>query len=344
MAIQSLQAGNLSVLPDELIVRTLKLADEEDRNRMSQTCQRLAVNALEASPLMRCIKEQGNYVLFTLHYSEFFYYLNIRCFNPLLNDSLDDISARVRPHVRTLHSEQDDVLDIQTLRHTIDLDRAPTPRNDWSNLTEVVLDGTFRQLWILPQLIKLRLPQLSALTISIENERVSPRLYTRLLQEFITAYQSQLECLRIDHCARSVVSDSTMRALASCSKLEGLAIPGAEVSSDALAEVARSCTQLQYLDLSGCNNVTDEIVEELATRCFDLKRINLSGCNQLTANSVHYLSIAENLECMELRECALLTDKEALAQIVADATKGKGCHKLRYFELEAVNSALPAAE
>ena len=321
-------------LPNETIVHVLRLADEKGRRRMAETCSRLAANAFEAMPpLMRCLEKREDCTPFVCDYEDY-----IEGDLPAVKrrddkESEASINERVCPYIRILDSSQHNCEDLTIhLRCALNLDIAgtnTTQHNDWSRLQEVVLCGSYGFL-IVDQLTGLKLPQLSALTFSPEIYASWSAPYISKINNFIAAYQQQLRCFRMDENFCCFADDSTMTALAQCSSLDTLILPGAEdVSSDALIQVAKSCTKLQAVDLSGCDGVTDGVVEAIAINCFHLCAINLSKCKNITSYAVKLLTVATDIEAMDLYDCAQLTDKDAVAQIVDDAAKGgKLCQKL----------------
>ena len=105
------------------------------------------------------------------------------------------------------------------------------------------------------------------------------------------------------------------------------------ISSDALMTVARSCIFLQGIDLTGCDGVTDEVVEAIATKC-DLCAINLSYCNNITPHAAQLLTVASDIEWINLlgaKHIAQHEDRNTVAATLGNARKKGKLQQLQYF-------------
>ena len=283
--------GDLSVLTDDLIIHVLRLAEEGDRREMSQTCKRLAENALRAMPpLVRCIEGRTDVIPFVCDHKRF-----INLFGQLrwrIGVTEEEINARVCPYVKTLYYSSERLHCLDYLKYSLYSPQVPSSNNAleqsiWLQLQKVVLIGDFSILAVeaLAE-AKLKPPQLSALTLSVNSQTI--QLHTKSINNFIVAYP-QLRSVRIDQESHTLVADSTMTALTQCSHLERLGLPNAAtISSNALIEVAQACTKLTCIDLSGCASVTDAVLEAIATHCPKLCSIDLSKCPNISLPAALY--------------------------------------------------------
>lgn len=87
----------------------------------------------------------------------------------------------------------------------------------------------------------------------------------------------------------------------------------ASLSDRGVHLIAKHCVALQYLDISGCQKVTNMAVLDVVSRCAALKTLKCAGCVQL---SCIYVAPGEQImpaPCcsvthLDLSECALLDD------------------------------------
>lgn len=54
--------------------------------------------------------------------------------------------------------------------------------------------------------------------------------------------------------------------------------------------LANHCHNIEQLDLSECNKITDISVESISRHCSKLASINLESCSNITDNSLKYIS------------------------------------------------------
>ena len=73
-----------------------------------------------------------------------------------------------------------------------------------------------------------------------------------------------------------------------------------------------ACKNLEFLDMCGNQNVTDDLFKKAAEILNNIKQLNLSWCTSLTDNTVYYLFNADknpNLELISLHGILGITDK-----------------------------------
>ena len=76
----------------------------------------------------------------------------------------------------------------------------------------------------------------------------------------------------------------------SCHKLEYLNISHrTDICELSICNVIRSCPRLQQLDLSFCK-ITDIAIEEIAKSCHNLKYLNLRGCDKISKEAMDKLN------------------------------------------------------
>lgn len=93
------------------------------------------------------------------------------------------------------------------------------------------------------------------------------------------------------------------------------------VPSDAVLD------KLRIIDLTGCNAITDKLVERMVVRAPRLRNVVLSKCMQITDSSLRHLArLGRSLHYIHLGHCALITDfgVQALVRL---------CHRIQYIDL-----------
>ncbi|XP_071494484.1 protein AMN1 homolog [Diadema antillarum] len=107
---------------------------------------------------------------------------------------------------------------------------------------------------------------------------------------------------RILDLSESEVSDRALQRIGVCRNLRKIDLNSskgerAEITSEGIHALARSCPLLSVAYLRRCVNITDEAVVTLAQSCRQLVELNLGGCPRLTDESL--LAIGQN--CRTLR-------------------------------------------
>jgi hypothetical protein len=87
----------------------------------------------------------------------------------------------------------------------------------------------------------------------------------------------------------------------------GVDLRDIEVTDNLLKKIA-SCEQLQSLDLSDCEGVTDAGVSELAA-CKHLQSLNLRLCRKVSDSGLKELARCPRLQSLDLQNCARVTDE-----------------------------------
>ena len=115
------------------------------------------------------------------------------------------------------------------------------------------------------------------------------------------------------------------------------------VDDAAVAVLASNCSQLSYLNLHGCRNITDAAVVSVASNCKQLTTLNLLGCGKITdAAVVAVASKCTLLSSLDLESCSSITDPavEAVASGCKQLTSLnlRYCDKITDAAVEAVTS------
>jgi len=120
------------------------------------------------------------------------------------------------------------------------------------------------------------LPNLQSLDISSCSRLTDTAIHT------LTDSYPNLKSLKLAHC--DGISDIAIRKIAQFHCLEHLNLYGMSALTDkSMRIIARSCPNIQYLNLQSCN-VTDGAIEEIALSCHNLKHLDLYGVRQIISN------------------------------------------------------------
>ncbi|PKK63173.1 hypothetical protein RhiirC2_789284 [Rhizophagus irregularis] len=93
-----------------------------------------------------------------------------------------------------------------------------------------------------------------------------------------------LRSLKLVYC--DGINDIAIRKIAHCHYLEHLELYSIKALSDkSICIIARSCPDIQYLNLQFCN-ITDKAVEEIALSCHNLKHLDLFGALHISDLSI----------------------------------------------------------
>ena len=87
------------------------------------------------------------------------------------------------------------------------------------------------------------------------------------------------------------IGDEVTEALAhTCHKLEYLDLDCCDfVSEPSICNVIRSCPKLQHLNLCYCN-ITSTTIKEIARSCLNLKFLDLEGCENISKKAMDQLN------------------------------------------------------
>ncbi len=138
-------------------------------------------------------------------------------------------------------------------------------------------------------------------------------------------YWPNLESIWLGGCKKITVVGLRSLAL-NCRKLRRISFVGYDVDDAGLRIIAASLVDLQCIDLSGCQMVTDRGLSEIAHCCTKLKSMKLGGCYKLGESGIWAFREVGNccadLEEIDLSDVTYLSDKGLL--LVA-----KGCVLLK---------------
>ncbi|AOW29866.1 F-box and leucine-rich repeat protein GRR1 [Candida albicans L26] len=85
--------------------------------------------------------------------------------------------------------------------------------------------------------------------------------------------------------------------------------------------------KLRIIDITGCNAITDRLVEKLVSCAPRLRNVVLSKCMQITDASLRALSqLGRSLHYIHLGHCGLITDYGVAALV-------RYCHRIQYIDL-----------
>ena len=117
-----------------------------------------------------------------------------------------------------------------------------------------------------------------------------------------------------------MVTDEGLRPLLeSCKKVKTLFLSGSKLTSEFLAIVGGTCTQIRKLvvgvkgnlwekNITKIQNVTDEGILAIVKGCPLLRNINLNHCDQITDMTLlHLAQNCKDLKCLELYGCTQIS-------------------------------------
>ncbi|QRG40547.1 hypothetical protein FDK38_005026 [Candidozyma auris] len=101
------------------------------------------------------------------------------------------------------------------------------------------------------------------------------------------------------------------------------------ITDDLFSSVPEDQTleKLRIIDVTGCNAITDKLVERMVRCAPRLRNVVLSKCMQITDASLRHLTkLGRSLHYIHLGHCALLTDFGVQALV-------RSCHRIQYIDL-----------
>ncbi|KDO81777.1 hypothetical protein CISIN_1g006499mg [Citrus sinensis] len=144
-------------------------------------------------------------------------------------------------------------------------------------------------------------------------------------------YQLGSFCLRleeIDLTDCNGVNDKGLEYLSRCSELLFLKLGLCEnISDKGLFYIASNCLRIQGLDLYKCSGIGDDGLAALSNGCKKLKKLNLSYCVNVTDRGMEHIRFIEDLSDLELRGLTKITS----AGLTALAA---GCKRLADLDLK----------
>ena len=106
------------------------------------------------------------------------------------------------------------------------------------------------------------------------------------------------------------VGNTKLMTIASgCPQLQSLNITCSEnITDEGIKALATGCPQLQSLNISGCRNITDEGITALASGCLQLQSLDISDCRNVTDEGIRALaSGCTQLQSLDIDLCRNIT-------------------------------------
>lgn len=150
-------------------------------------------------------------------------------------------------------------------------------------------------------------------------------------ESILTMYKNCKSLVEIDLHNCPNVTDLYLREIfLDLSQLREFRISNAAGITDKLLELLPNeffLEKLRIIDITGCNAITDKLVEKLVLCAPRLRNVVLSKCMQITDASLRALSqLGRSLHYIHLGHCALITDF-GVASLV------RSCHRIQYIDL-----------
>ncbi|XP_045830519.1 EIN3-binding F-box protein 1-like [Trifolium pratense] len=133
----------------------------------------------------------------------------------------------------------------------------------------------------------------------------------------LSNFKTKLKSLTLVKCVGVTDIDVEVSMFSPCESLQSITIqncPG--LGSASLAMIGKLCPQLQHVDLTGLNHITDAGLLPLLENCeAGLVNVNLKGCSNLTDNIVSALARLHGgtLKVLNLDGCCYVTDASLVA-------------------------------
>ena len=127
----------------------------------------------------------------------------------------------------------------------------------------------------------------------------------------------KLEKLLLVNCS-GITDTGVGKVVKSCARLQTLDMHGCtrvgEFGDHALKEIGAFCSQLVYLDLTGCRHVHNDGLTSLARGCQLVETVHLSGCDGVTGVGIYHLcKHMSQLKHLSMTGCKSLTDEDVKA-------------------------------
>ena len=147
----------------------------------------------------------------------------------------------------------------------------------------------------------------------------------------LAMYENCKSLVEIDlHGCENVTDLHLKRIFLELTQLREFRISNAPAITDKLFELLPEgfiMEKLRIIDITGCNAVTDKLVEKLVACAPRLRNVVLSKCMQITDASLRALSqLGRSLHYIHLGHCALITDYGVAALV-------RYCHRIQYIDL-----------
>lgn len=147
----------------------------------------------------------------------------------------------------------------------------------------------------------------------------------------LAMYQNCKSLVEIDlHNCPNVTDLYLKKIFAELSQLREFRISNAAGISDDLFEAIPDdyyLDKLRIIDVTGCNAITDKLVERMVKCAPRLRNVVLSKCMQIGDTSLHHLTkLGRSLHYIHLGHCALITDYGVQVLV-------RSCHRIQYIDL-----------
>ena len=145
-------------------------------------------------------------------------------------------------------------------------------------------------------------PNLQSIDIRSSSRLTDTAIYT------LTDSCPNLRSLKLEYC--DGINDIAIRKIAHCRYLEHLELYSIKALSDkSMCIIARSCPDIQYLNLQFCN-ITDKAVEEIALSCHNLKHLDLFGALHISDSSISKIAkMCPNIIYLDLEYADFIFDR-----------------------------------
>lgn len=147
----------------------------------------------------------------------------------------------------------------------------------------------------------------------------------------LAMYENCKSLVEIDlHNCPNVTDKYLKNIFADLSQLREFRISNAAGVTDNLFELIPDdhyLDKLRIFDVTGCNAITDNLVERMVRYAPRLRNVVLSKCLQITDASLRYLTkLGRSLHYIHLGHCVLITDFGVQALV-------RACHRIQYIDL-----------
>ena len=157
---------------------------------------------------------------------------------------------------------------------------------------------------------------------------------TNALKQFLEHVGSNLKCLDLSELL--AVTDEVIERLGdSCPSVEDVCFSHCKLTDQGIKGFCLKCKALQSINLSGCQDISDDSIITMSANCTSLKRVQLSWCVKLTEKSLDALvSSCQDLTSVDVSQCAIrhlpfdILEHFSLQEIKVDGCKGLRCPPL----------------
>ncbi|XP_069675546.1 F-box/LRR-repeat protein 2-like isoform X6 [Periplaneta americana] len=116
-----------------------------------------------------------------------------------------------------------------------------------------------------------------------------------------------LVALRIEYCD-GLEPAALTNVLLNCSQIKSLRVNGFELNDDCFQHIGK-CVNLEYLDISVCESITDKALEYIGAGCSRLQHLDVGNCYGLTDKGIEYIcNGCQRLRYLNIQSCNNITD------------------------------------